>query len=109
MTNQMIVTEFLTGITRNGSHWVPQFVQQINTERCIGCGRCSKVCGRGVMLLMAADEHGALIEMDGDEEEEFEKKVMALAHPENCIGCEACARVCSKKCYTHGPEPAVRS
>lgn len=104
----MDVAEVLTSITKGGMPWVPQFVQHIDTERCIGCGRCFKICGRDVMRLMAADEDGALIELDGDDEEEFEKQVMTLAHPENCIGCEACARVCPKKCSTHGPEAAVR-
>lgn len=103
----MNVAEVLTSITKGGIAWVPQFVQRVDAERCIGCGRCFKVCGRDVMRLMAADEDGALLEMDGDDEEEFEKKVMILAHPENCIGCEACARVCPKKCYAHGPELAV--
>jgi Nif-specific ferredoxin III len=51
------------------------------------------------------DEDGAFIAIE-DDEEEFEKKVMVLAHPEYCVGCEACSRVCPKKCYTHGPMPA---
>lgn len=108
MSTEISVAEFLTGITKGGMAWIPQFVQSIETTRCIGCGRCAKVCGRGVMRLMAADEDGVLIEMNGDDEEEFERKVMALAYPEHCIGCEACARICAKKCYTHGPAPAIR-
>ena len=41
------------------------------------------------------------IDPDGDEDEEYEKKVMTIAHKENCVGCEACSKVCPKKCYTH--------
>ncbi len=37
---------------------------------------------------------------DGDEDEEYEKKVMTIARGELCIGCTACARICPKKCYT---------
>lgn len=41
------------------------------------------------------------IDPDSDEDEEYEKKVMTIAHKENCVGCEACSKVCPKKCYTH--------
>jgi len=102
----MSTMETITGITRGGQAWVPQFAHSIDAGKCIGCGRCYKVCGREVMNLMGMDEDGVLIAIE-DEDEEFEKKVMTLAHPENCIGCEACSRVCPKKCYTHGPMPAA--
>ncbi|MBI5406435.1 MAG: ferredoxin III, nif-specific [Nitrospirae bacterium] len=98
--------EVVTGITQGGKVWFPQFVQSIDTSKCIGCGRCFRVCGRDVMRLVAVDEDGTLIEIE-DEDEECEKKVMTLPHPENCIGCEACFRVCPKQCYTHGPVPAA--
>lgn len=98
--------EVVTGITRGGQVWVPQFAQSIDQTKCIGCGRCFKVCGRDVMHLMGVDVEGALVET-GEDDEEFEKMVMTLAHPENCIGCEACSRVCPKKCYAHGPAPAA--
>jgi Nif-specific ferredoxin III len=104
----MNATEVIMGLTQGGKVWTPQFAQSIDASKCIGCGRCFKVCGRDVMRLVAVGEGGALIEIE-DEDEEFEKKVMTLAHPENCIGCEACSRVCPKKCYTHGPVPAVRT
>ena len=99
-------TELVTGVTRGGKNWIPQFAQSIDQTKCIGCGRCFKVCGREVMRLMGVDEDGALVETGGDDEE-YEKSVMVLAQPENCIGCEACSRVCPKKCYVHGPLPAV--
>lgn len=102
----MNTTEAVTGVTQGGKVWVPRFAQSIDSSKCIGCGRCYKVCGREVMRLMGVDENGTLIVVE-EEDEEFEKKVMTLAHPENCIGCEACARVCPKKCYTHGPAPSL--
>ena len=29
----------------DGRSWTPRFVSVISEERCIGCGRCFKVCG----------------------------------------------------------------
>ena len=87
----------------SGEIWVPQFVASINPEKCIGCGRCFKVCSRDVLTLVGVDEDGKyiVVDIDDDDDEEYEKKVMTLAHPENCIGCEACSKICPKKCYTH--------
>ena len=44
----------------DGRSWIPKFVQGINQEKCIGCGRCFKVCGRGVLQLAGVDEEGGL-------------------------------------------------
>lgn len=91
----------------SGIEWVPQFVKSINFEKCIGCGRCFKVCGRAVLQLMGVNEDGALIAVDPDEDddEEYEKKVMTVFDVSNCTGCEACAKICPKKCYVHAPMP----
>lgn len=86
----------ITGLTRGGHQWVPRFVQAIDTEKCIGCGRCYKVCGRDVLALV---EH--------TDEDDTEKMVMTVAHPELCIGCQACARVCPKQCHSHAPAAAA--
>lgn len=85
----------------SGKLWSPQFVEVINQEKCIGCGRCYKVCGRDVLEMVGIDEEGQTVMLDDDEDEEYDKKVMSIAHPENCVGCEACAKICPKKCYTH--------
>lgn len=94
----------------SGRDWTPRFVQEINDKKCIGCGRCFRVCGRDVLQLVGIDENGERLVLavgeDEDDEGEYEKKVMTVAHPENCIGCEACARICPKKCYTHVPQVA---
>ncbi len=89
----------------SGATWTPAFVQQINEEKCIGCGRCFRVCPRGVLELVGLDEEGEriVLDPDGDEDEEYEKKVMTIAHQELCIGCTACSKICPKKCYTHAP------
>lgn len=92
-----------TVILPSGESWVPQFVASINQEKCIGCGRCFKVCARNVLALIGLTEEGEYVPLDVDEEddEEYEKKVMSIAHKENCIGCEACSNICPKKCYSH--------
>lgn len=93
----------------SGVVWTPRYVQAINEEKCIGCGRCFKVCGRDVLQLVGVDEAGGRVAVSADpdeDDEEYEKKVMTVANPGNCIGCEACTRICPKKCYTHAPAAA---
>ena len=92
----------------SGESWVPNFVESINEDKYIGCGRCFRVCLRGVLELIGLDEEGERIslDVDGDDDEEYEKKVMTIAHKELCIGCTACSKICPKKCYTHAPAAA---
>lgn len=92
----------LTGLTRGGKAWTPQFVQDIDLSRCIGCGRCFKVCGRDVFLLRGLNEDDEFVDEDEDDDD-IERKVMTVAQPENCVGCEACTRVCPKNCHIHSP------
>ena len=90
--------------TRDGSSWEPEYLTEIDGGRCIGCGRCFKVCSRDVMHLRGVDEDGKLVpcSMDeDDDDEEFLRKVMVVDAAGNCIGCGACARVCPKGCQTH--------
>ena len=87
----------------DGRSWTPKFVQNIDQEKCIGCGRCFRVCGRDVLQLVGIDDEGEIIplELGEDDDDEYEKKVMSVANQINCVGCEACAKICPKKCYTH--------
>jgi Nif-specific ferredoxin III len=86
----------ITGTTRGGKPWTPKFVDAIDVEKCIGCGRCFKVCGCEVLELIEKPFSG-----DDEYGDDMGNKVMSVAHPENCIGCEACARTCTKKCHVH--------
>lgn len=90
----------------SGSTWTPRFVASLDQSRCIGCGRCFRVCGRDVLQLVGLTEEGESIALTlGEDEEEddesYERKVMTIVHPERCVGCEACAKICPKSCYRH--------
>lgn len=96
----------ITGVTRGGEPWTPEFVTALEQNKCIGCGRCYKVCPRNVFNLI--EREGA---DDGDDDEDYDDEdddfsddssmVMALSDALDCIGCKACSRVCPKKCLTH--------
>ena len=88
-------------VTRGGRPWQPSYLLEIDSETCIGCGRCFKVCGRSVMTLQGITEDGELVELDDDQE--ILRKVMTVTDPGACIGCGACGRVCGKSCQRHGP------
>jgi Nif-specific ferredoxin III len=90
--------------SRDGKDWEPTYLTEIDGTKCIGCGRCFKVCSRDVMHLMGVNEEGELIACStdsDDDDEEFVRKVMVLDAAGNCIGCSACVRVCPKACQTH--------
>ncbi|MBR1163245.1 MULTISPECIES: ferredoxin III, nif-specific [Bradyrhizobium] len=90
--------------TRDGRDWTPDYLISIDANKCIGCGRCFKVCGRDVIMLKGINEEGELVDLD--EDEEIEKKIMVLNDHGACIGCGACARVCPANCQTHGSAAA---
>lgn len=89
----------ITGRTRGGAEWVPQFVTALDAQKCIGCGRCYKVCPRSVFELVERGE--VLEEADDFYDEDDEMMVMTVKDGLDCIGCQACAAVCPKQCHTH--------
>ncbi|MDX9701093.1 MAG: ferredoxin III, nif-specific [Rhodocyclaceae bacterium] len=92
----------ITGLTRGGATWTPQFVLSLDEKKCIGCGRCYKVCPRKVFDLIEREEDDLDEDLDDDN-----MMVMTLADALDCIGCGACARVCPKSCHTHGASPVM--
>ncbi len=88
----------ITGRTRGGAEWTPQFVTALDAQKCIGCGRCYKVCPRDVFTLV---ERSEVVEDDDDFDEDDEMMVMTVQNALDCIGCKACAAVCPKQCHTH--------
>ena len=84
-----------TGLTRDGREWVPAFLDTIDPKACIGCGRCYKVCGRGVMVPLD-------VEFDDDEDDEdVVCTVMAVRDAGACIGCQSCSKVCAKNAHRY--------
>ncbi|MDX9767863.1 MAG: ferredoxin III, nif-specific [Ectothiorhodospiraceae bacterium] len=88
----------ITGVTRGGREWVPEFVVAIDQERCIGCGRCFKVCPRNVFDLVERE-----VDDEDDELDDDNMMVMSIKDALDCIGCKSCFRVCPKACHSHAP------
>ena len=84
------------GVTCGGKEWSPQFILAIDHELCIGCGRCFKACGRGVLGLVEKP-------FEGDDEfgDDMGNKVMSITNRDDCIGCGACGRTCTKRCHSY--------
>lgn len=84
---------FLTGTTKGGDSWTPTFVEAIDEEKCIGCGRCYKSCSRNVLGPEDFE----------DEESESIRMIMTIADENDCIGCAGCGVACPKKCFSFAP------
>jgi Nif-specific ferredoxin III len=98
------MSDTITGLTAGGAVWTPAFVQAIDQTRCIGCGRCYKVCPRDVFDLIDRADVLSADELDDFEDlDEDNAQVMNIANALDCIGCSACSRVCPKNCFTHAP------
>ncbi len=85
---------YITGFTRSKKEYVPRFVKSVDGELCIGCGRCMKICARGVLAPREVDE------------EDSAKMFCSVANPDDCIGCEACGRTCKKGAFSFEPVAA---
>ena len=94
----------ITGLTRGGTLWTPLFVTALDEQKCIGCGRCFKVCPRDVLTIVqrALDD----VDLD-DDDDDSDNSFMTLSNALDCIGCEACSRVCPKACFTHEALPVA--
>ena len=97
--------ENITGLTLGGTVWIPEFVTALDPKKCIGCGRCYKVCPRSVLDLIVRGEDMEMDDEDYDEDDTA--SVMTLANAGDCIGCGACGRVCPKGCYTYAAQPPL--
>lgn len=86
----------IVGYTRGGIEWEPQFIEAVDQDNCIGCGRCFKVCSRNVFNLIEK-------ESDDDDEEDDVMMVMTIENGGDCIGCMACNKVCPKNCQSFAP------
>jgi len=94
----------ITAITRGGTAWTPEFLVALDSKKCIGCGRCYKVCTRDVLELIDRSEDDLPEDDDADDSESI-SSVMAISDAMDCTGCGACSRVCPKACLSHSPMP----
>ncbi len=81
------------GKTFGELEWTPKFVTSIDPEKCIGCGRCVKICSQGVLGFG-----------NKDDDEDADRMQANIARRERCIGCRACGLTCVKKAYSHEPK-----
>ena len=58
------MSDVVTGVTRGGEVWTPAFVTALDQGKCIGCGRCFKVCPREVFELVDRDD----LEIEADDD-----------------------------------------
>jgi len=100
------MAEVITGITRSGEAWTPEFVTELNQSTCIGCGRCYKVCPRDVFDLVEREMDDSDYDDDYEDIDDDVVMVMSIKNAMDCIGCSACSRVCPKNCHTHSPQAA---
>ncbi|MDK2849034.1 MAG: hypothetical protein PWP34_2387 [Desulfuromonadales bacterium] len=82
---------YYTGKTKDGSSWTPTFVENIDDEKCLGCGRCYKTCSRNVLGFKEIDE------------EDSARMFMFVENAGNCVGCAACGVTCPKKAFSFKP------
>jgi Nif-specific ferredoxin III len=82
---------FYTGRNRGGKTWTPTFAVSIDDEKCLGCGRCYKICSRNVLGFHEVDE------------EDSARMFMYVDNPDNCIGCASCGSACPKKAFSYKP------
>jgi len=83
----------LKGLNYGGSEWTPQFVSNIDHEKCIGCGRCVKVCSQGSLGFGPKDD-----------DEDADRMQANIGNRDNCIGCKACGMTCVKKAFSFEPK-----
>ncbi|MDB1124157.1 ferredoxin III, nif-specific [Vibrio algarum] len=90
----------IKGLTRGGESWEPSFIKALDSDSCIGCGRCYKVCSRDVFNLVEKED----IDEDDDYYDEDEMMMTMVIEDElDCIGCGSCAKVCPKNCHSFEP------
>ena len=61
------------------------FIPEIKTENCNGCGKCAEICPVEAMTLVSANDPKHL------------KRKLARLNEEICLGCGLCAKACKEK------------
>ncbi|GAB4252277.1 ferredoxin family protein [Deferrisoma sp.] len=69
---------YLTFRRQDGSPWIPMYVQEVESEKCLGCGKCVAVCLGGCY---------EMVEVSGETK-------ARVVNPGNCMGDCHCHKVC---------------
>ncbi len=80
----------LTYKTYGGNPWIPQYVKSVDEDKCLGCGRCVKVCAQQCLSLESYVD-----------EDDTERYIAAISNRDNCIGCQSCGKTCVRGCYEY--------
>lgn len=89
---------YIEGYRKDGSSYIPEFIESLNFGTCLGCGRCFKVCSHNVFNLIERAD----LELD-DDDDDIGGMVMEIKNFGNCIGCKSCGKVCTRKCLEFLP------
>lgn len=79
----------LTFKTYGGEAWIPKYVKAIDEEKCLGCGRCVKVCTQQCLSLKSFVD-----------EDDTERYISSISNRNHCIGCQSCGKTCVRGCYS---------
>lgn len=74
------------------------FIPEVSPDKCIGCGKCAKVCP--ILAISMEDSAGEEPAQEGGR-----KKKHAKIDTEICLGCGVCARNCPTKAITMEHRP----
>ena len=83
------MSEIVIYETYGGLPWTPQFVEKIDSDLCMGCGRCVKLCVQKCLGFESFED-----------DEGTERHIAIIANKDKCIGCRACGSICVKKCHS---------
>jgi len=83
------LSEIVIYETYGGLPWNPQFVEKIDSDLCMGCGRCVKLCVQKCLGFESFED-----------DEGTERHIAIIANKDQCIGCQACGSICVKKCHS---------
>lgn len=69
--------------------WTPKYVEAIDSDICMGCGRCVKLCVQKVLGFESFED-----------DEGTERHRAIIEHKDQCIGCQACGSICVRHCHS---------